>query len=161
MDWIRVGVIQKENMQTQAIVLIAHRGNTDGSNRRAENYPAYVQLALNHGYDVEVDVRYTLSDELLLGHDKPQYLIKLNWLRKRNLWIHAKDLRTLQYLLDFKDLNCFYQEGYGTTLTSKGFIWSTDAQSSNGIFVKSSLKTKPYTSFGVCSDYVSKIKEQL
>ena len=41
--------------------LIAHRGNTNGRNKKRENEIVYILEALNLGYDAEIDVRYSRS----------------------------------------------------------------------------------------------------
>ena len=40
------------------MILISHRGNIDGPNPKLENSPEYIQLAMEKGFDVEVDVWY-------------------------------------------------------------------------------------------------------
>ena len=64
------------------MVLIAHRGNTDGRFESYENEPNYIDKALKKGYDVEIDI-WVIEGNFYLGHDKPQYGITLEWLDKR------------------------------------------------------------------------------
>ena len=40
------------------MILIAHRGNINGSMIEKENSPSYLEEAINLGYHVETDVRY-------------------------------------------------------------------------------------------------------
>ena len=61
------------------MIIIAHRGNVDGPNPERENSPDYIDEALSMGYDVEIDLR-SKDKQLFLGHDKPQYPLKLGWL---------------------------------------------------------------------------------
>jgi hypothetical protein len=39
--------------------LISHRGNINGIQKSKENDPNYINKAIESGFDVEVDVRYT------------------------------------------------------------------------------------------------------
>ena len=94
--------------------LISHRGNVDGKYPQYENLPEYVDKALNLGYDVEVDL-WIDNDGFYLGHDEPTYPIDLKWLTDRylSLWIHCKNLRTVEGLRDLQnnmltDLNYFF-----------------------------------------------------
>ena len=63
------------------MILISHRGNTEGCNEKKENSPDYIDNAISLGFDVEIDVRY-LNGDLYLGHDLPQYKINLDLIRK-------------------------------------------------------------------------------
>ena len=40
------------------MLLISHRGNLNGIQKKRENSPTYINEALSKGYDVEVDVRF-------------------------------------------------------------------------------------------------------
>ena len=44
------------------MILISHRGNTNGVNHEKENSISYIEDALNLGFDVEVDVWYKDGD---------------------------------------------------------------------------------------------------
>ena len=65
------------------MILISHRGNISGPNLDKENRPEYIQQALNEGYNVEVDVWYQ-DQGWFLGHDKPQHLINIEYLKNLN-----------------------------------------------------------------------------
>ena len=56
------------------MLLISHRGNLNGIQKKRENSPTYINEALSKGYDVEVDVRFT-DDKFFLGHDTNQYKV--------------------------------------------------------------------------------------
>ena len=92
------------------IILISHRGNTNGKFESYENEPNYIDLALSKGYDVEIDIWY-VDGLLYLGHDKPQYGIDFRWIRDRinRLWVHCKNVDAVIY---FKD------SGYDVCTTS-------------------------------------------
>ena len=75
--------------------LISHRGNINGRDESRENHPEYIQSALDKGYDVEIDVWLTSYNQFYLGHDKPQYFVKSEFLEKDGLWCHAKNIDAL------------------------------------------------------------------
>jgi hypothetical protein len=151
--------------------LISHRGNIQGSNPSNENNPDYIDIAIKHGYDVEIDIRYdSLDNNFYLGHDNPQYVVTHYWLEQRmdNLWIHCKNIAALFYFSSKTGgYNYFWHQEDDFTLTSKGYIWTYPGKSytSNSIIVmpewsldvSSFSDLKFYNCFGVCSDYVGKI----
>ena len=61
------------------MILISHRGNTNGRFDSYENEPTYIDLAISRGYEVEIDVWF-VDGMLYLGHDAPQYGINLSFL---------------------------------------------------------------------------------
>lgn len=143
------------------MILISHRGNIDGSDPSKENHPDYIKKALNKGYDVEIDLWYT-NNELMLGHDEPQYKIDFHWLtkRKKNLWVHCKNIECLQFLHD-KDINFFWHEKDTVTITSKGYIWAYPGKQP----IKKSIAVMPEIEGddislcdGICSDIITKWK---
>ena len=83
--------------------LISHRGNINGKIEKFENNPNYIDTAIEQGYDVEIDLRYH-QHEFWLGHDEPNYEVTLKWLtdRKDFLWIHCKDLITIDMLRELE-----------------------------------------------------------
>ena len=52
------------------MVLISHRGNTNGKFESYENEPMYIDKAISDGFDVEIDV-WMVEGQLFLGHDIP------------------------------------------------------------------------------------------
>lgn len=151
------------------ITLIAHRGNVKGPNPKLENKPSYINIALNKGYDVEIDVWY-YDKKWWLGHDKPQYKISRKWIedRKLNLWIHCKNLGALELFVktDTKvgvsSPNYFWHQNDEYTLTSHGFIWTYPdkylSKVGNAICVLPELGYRGYfrKCYGICTDYVLK-----
>lgn len=144
--------------------LISHRGNTNGKFESYENEPTYIDLAIKKGYDVEVDVWYK-DQQLLLGHDKPQYGVDFRWFRDRltRLWIHCKNIEAINY---FKDcghpINYFWHENDMITLTSLGYIWSFPGKQP----IKDSIAVMPEIhnddtskAIGVCSDFIENYKQ--
>jgi len=138
------------------MILISHRGNLNGMNTERENSPDYIEEALSHGFDVEIDV-WDISGSYFLGHDEPKYLVKKNFLKNEHLWCHAKNIQGLYSML--KDsIHCFWHQEDDVTLTSEGYIWTYPGKdlTKNSIAVLS--ETKPDVAVaGICSDYVIKL----
>lgn len=145
--------------------LIAHRGLYDGPNKRLENQPSQIRTALDLGFDCEVDL-WVFNDRLYLGHDGPQYDITNEFIAQPRLWIHAKNLEALHWLLD-TDLTYFWHENDKFTLTSNGYIWTYPEHDLTYRSIRlmpewadpelTTVKTS--VCYGVCSDYVAKIQQ--
>ena len=145
------------------MILISHRGNTNGKFESYENEPNYIDSAISKGYDVEVDV-WKMGKHLHLGHDFPNYKItQPDIVINKKSWCHAKNLEALHYLLDI-GAHCFWHEEDAYTLTSKGFIWGYPRRKmlGRGILVIDNFSIPtPDLCEGVCSDYVAAIMEGL
>lgn len=149
------------------MIYIAHRGLFTGPNKDRENHPAQIMLAIEKGYQCEVDIR-VIDNKLYLGHDEPQYEVDEYWLRDNNFWIHAKNKEALIWFYKYKfyAYNYFWHENDRYTLTSRGFIWTHP----NSELVSSSIMVMPeYVDatlnnavqakcFAICSDFVQDIK---
>ena len=139
------------------MIYISHRGNLTGSIPEFENTPTYIKIALNDGFDVEVDVRL-IDNKLYLGHDSSGELIDIEILKNPHFWVHAKTIDTLYELLKYKEINCFYHNKDKCTLTSKGYIWTYP-----GCYItKSSIEIAhnfPYkfdtSAYALCSDNIA------
>ena len=150
------------------MILIAHRGLVNGPDLSLENKPNTIQAALEQGFHCEIDVRY-IDDKWFLGHDRPDYEVPYEFLEQANLWIHAKNIDALYMLSSDPKLNYFWHQEDSFTLTSKGYIWTYPEKplTSKSIRVLPEWKDPGLTSvvesvsYGVCSDYVAKIKELL
>jgi len=143
--------------------LIAHRGNIFGPNPTKENHPDYITQTIDQGYDCEIDVRF-IDNQFFLGHDEPNYLIDIQFFMtyKDRLWIHCKNFDAFDKLIQVPELNIFWHENDEYTLTSHRFIWAYPEKTTterciilmpewnNFIFDKG---------YGICSDYVEKIKQ--
>jgi hypothetical protein len=148
------------------MILIAHRGNTNGRLPHLENNPEYIDKAIKAGYSVEVDVR-ALNGKLFLGHDAPQYEVSKQWLQERKdyLWNHAKDRLAFDTLLEEK-LHCFWHDTDDYTITTWGYVWAYPGKFPTGplcIMVMPEVKfpldiVKQYDPFGFCSDFVDVLK---
>ena len=137
--------------------LIAHRGNLYGPSDN-ENSPSAIGEALSKGYDVEVDV-WHYRNEIWLGHDKPRYQIDTGLIVDRRVWLHAKDLATVSWLLKTYGCHYFVHENDPYTITSNGYIWGfeqycLDTNLRYVVIAPESIKLPAVTVYGVCSDYV-------
>jgi hypothetical protein len=145
--------------------LIAHRGLFEGPNKDLENNPEQIKLALDHGFDCEIDL-WVINSELWLGHDGPQYAIDPKFLNNYGLWIHAKNLGALRYLTD-TSLNFFWHQNDDFVITSHKFIWAFPEME----LTQRSIRLMPewkdpelktvldHQCYAICSDYVKAIKE--
>ena len=138
------------------MILISHRGNIYGPNKKLENKISYLNEALILGFDVEVDV-WSLKGSLYLGHDQPQHKVNKEFLQNKKVWCHAKNLDALTALKKIKS-HFFWHEKDQYTITSKGFIWTYPGKkfSKESIVVLPEIfsKKKKFNCKGVCSDYI-------
>ena len=119
-------ILSEYNDRYNNMILIAHRGNMNGPNPVEENKPEYLLKAIDKGYYVETDLWY-VDYKLYLGHDEPQYEIKIEFLLsiKDKLFCHCKNIKALNYLIENqKDIECFYHNNDDCVLTSKNHIWT-------------------------------------
>ena len=103
------------------MIVIAHRGNTNGTNPDKENTLLYLEEAYNKGFDVEVDL-IGINGILYFGHDEPQEVACTNFIQRNGVWCHAKNTHAIELLADLR-ANYFWHENDAATVTSKGFIW--------------------------------------
>ena len=145
------------------MILIAHRGNVEGSFSSWENEPTYIDLAIKKGFDVEIDV--WLKDRILfLGHDAPIYGVDFRWFRDRatKIWIHCKNLEALSFFKDSQyNFNYFWHQEDDFTLTSHGYIWTYPGKplTEKSIAVMPELKIHEETfskCYGICTDFPSR-----
>lgn len=139
------------------MIIIAHRGNILGPNPDKENSPDYIQTALDHGFDVEIDVwfdGFDLRQGYYLGHDAPKYRVKLDWLMQDRLWCHAKNQKALERMFYDKIPNYFWHQEDRFTITSRGDIWCYPNNPSRwGILVHNGEAEYGLEVRGVCTDY--------
>ena len=148
------------------MIFISHRGNTNGRLESWENEPTYIDLAIQKGYDVEVDVWYK-DDILWLGHDKPDYGVDFSWFRDRigKLWIHCKNIEAILYFKSLHyDFNFFWHQEDNITLTSLNYIWAYPGKQpiKNSISVLPELHDDTVSScIGICSDLIDNYKKNI
>ena len=142
---------------------IAHRANLNGPDPSRENTLDAAEDCINKGYDVEIDLWYQ-DRTLSLGHNEPEWAIPYSFLADNRcwLWIHCKELSSLQYMTDVKDagLNFFWHQGDDYTLTSKGHIWTYPGKKlcNRSVAVCPDRVPDwniPTDVYGICSDYIS------
>lgn len=142
--------------------LISHRGNINGRNPEFENNPNYIQVAIEKGYDVEIDV-WRKDGYIFLGHDYPQFKINYDWLLNRidHFWVHCKDISSLEFFSNDSSFNYFWHEEDTVTLTSHGYIWAYPGKQpiKNSIAVMPEIHgEKVEDCLGVCSDFIESFK---
>lgn len=156
---------------------IAHRGLMYGPNAEIENTIHQIEYALNHNFDVEIDIWYHTYQESgthwYLGHDKPTTRIDKSWLESlplNKVWFHAKDIATLAQLSKKSwPIHYFFHENDPATLTSSGYIWTYPGKmlTDKSIMLLPELDGMNHieifakTIKGVCSDYVVEIYNKL
>lgn len=143
---------------------IAHRGNISGRQEDLENNPTYIQLALNLGYDVEVDCWF-IDGDFVLGHDEPMFSVRKSFLTNQKIWCHAKNVEALDQLLTPYACHVFCHDKDPMAITSHGFIWHYPT---NHEFNHRSVCVLPEIGiqndkilkicYGICSDEVGKYK---
>jgi hypothetical protein len=148
------------------MILIAHRGNTDGKIDSYENKPNYIDLAIERGFDAEIDIWY-VEGLLYLGHDGPQYVIDFTWLLDRisKLWVHCKNIESVVYFQECGyEFNYFWHQEDAITLTSFNYIWAYPGNQpiKNSIAVMPEINNDSTTECkGICSDYIENYKNKI
>lgn len=143
------------------MVLISHRGNLNGKIPENENHPEYIDEAIHAGFDVEIDL-WVVNGKTYLGHDEPQYEVDYKWFIERyeNLWIHCKNVESLDFVRSAR-LHWFWHEEDTLTLTSNGYVWAYPGKQP----IKESIAVMPEiyndnvdSCKGICSDYIINYK---
>ena len=147
------------------MILIAHRGNTNGRFESYENKPNYIDNAISEEFDVEIDIWYK-DNTLWLGHDNPNYSVDIKWIqhRQEKLWIHCKNIEAMVYFNSdlVNQYNYFWHENDTMTLTSNKYIWAYPGKQpiKNSIAVMPEMyKDNIENCIGICSDYIEKYKK--
>ncbi len=140
------------------MIIIAHRGNLEGSKPDLENTVEYLEAALHKGFDVEADVWWK-DGAFFLGHDHPGQVAPLSFLKDRSIWCHAKDALALDRLLAV-GAHCFSHDKDEVVLTSFGYLWTYPGKT----LTPMSIAVLPERvdgwakgpKAGVCTDFVSR-----
>ena len=74
--------------------VISHRGNLNGAST-LENNPNQISKVLRLGFDCEIDL-WIKENKYFLGHDTPTFEIDKSFLKQPGLWIHCKNLESLE-----------------------------------------------------------------
>jgi hypothetical protein len=142
--------------------LIAHRGNINGPSSD-ENSPDLIRSVWALGYSTEIDVWY-VNGEFWLGHDGPTYQVSTDFIKSPLNWCHAKNYEALYEMSKLQVSSFFSHDKDDFALTSCGRFWTFPGRplGENSIAVMPELiqdiTTLPKNIFGVCSDYVSRLK---
>ena len=139
--------------------LISHRGNINGIQKDDENKPEYINKALEKGFDVEIDVRFS-KGKFFLGHDYDQYEIDHKFLSNKKIWCHAKTSEALLALYE-TNAHYFWHQEDDYTITSKGYIWTYPGKKlfSKSICVLPEIANyKEINCMGICSDFIERYK---
>jgi hypothetical protein len=145
-----------------SIKIISHRGNLAGPDKENENNPSQILLALQSGFDAEIDL-WSENNRIFLGHDYPEHEIPIDFLRNNEnlLWIHCKNLEAIEFLQNFlPSSNFFWHQSDDFALTSKGYIWTYPGKETGERSVIVDLSDNPNTDiplFGICTDYPERV----
>lgn len=156
------------------MIYIAHRGNINGPDPDNENRPEYLLKAIEKGFYVETDLWVDDDENLFLGHDSPQYKIKIDFLLeiKNKLFCHCKNIKALYFIIkNYPEIECFFHDNDKCVLTSKNHIWNYPGTELTQISINVDLTSDSYISpycnefiskkhhfeniFGVCSDFLT------
>ena len=144
------------------MILIAHRGNTNGLNPERENTIDYINEALRKGYHCEIDVCAFDGTQFYLGHDDPQQAESIKYLQESNLWCHAKNFKVLEAMCALS-IHCFFHKSDEYTMTNRGWIWAYPGQLGGKYTIAvhpEKLHPGDIKKFaGVCSDYIEKFND--
>jgi len=142
------------------MIKISHRGNINGPDPENENTIGSISLALEKGFDVEIDT-WVINNLIYFGHDKPITQINESMINKigNRGWFHCKNLEALTFLSKFENINYFYHNQDDYTLTNKNYIWTYPGKlvSERCILVQlnvPNLKDYDILPAGICSDYM-------
>lgn len=143
---------------------IAHRGLIDGPDKFLENSINQIEMAIEKGFDVEVDVWY-IENEFYLGHDSPLYKISGRFLKRSSVWAHAKNIEAL-IEMKTQGFHCFWHQNDDYTITSNGFIWTYPGKAIKYpcVLVMPEWQSLNFAGIdltkcsAICSDYVADIR---
>lgn len=103
------------------MIIISHRGNLNGPNEYCDNNVHHINMLLDNNKHVEIDVWY-IDNKWFIGHDKPVHNVGIDFLKRQNLWLHAKNIDAA-CMLRTLDVNYFSHDNDLYVLTSKLFMW--------------------------------------
>lgn len=148
------------------MILISHRGNTNGINKELENTTDYIDSAIKKGFDVEIDIWHK-NNQFYLGHDGPEKKIEMKWLleREKSLWIHTKNFLSLKKLLNTKLKLFFHEKESHVLIYNTKLIWSHELSEADNVSIIPLLDQKSISNYlkrnkkkqniaGICSDFI-------
>ena len=134
-----------------------------GINPKRENEPFYIVESLEKWFYVDIDVWYK-KGHFYLGHDEPQYKVKIEFLQNRKLWCHAKNIDAFYHMVDDEKIHCFSHDKDEVALTSKGYFWSlsnTKITDKSISVMPSDYLDLPKNIAGVCSDNIGYYRDAI
>lgn len=156
------------------LLIIAHRGLTDGPDDELQNRPDQIMSALDQGFDAEIDV-WNVNGQWFLGHDEPTYLIPAVFLTTPGLWVHCKNVAAFYNLRRMvTPINYFFHDSDLLIQTSQGHVWTyfglPETRDTSAICVmpevnyawvdvENMAKKKQWAGF--CTDWARKLRECL
>jgi len=146
------------------MILIAHRGNTNGPIPERENTVSYIKEALDKGYHCEIDICKWDGESFWLGHNEPIEAVDREWLKDNNVWCHAKNYNALEAMIAM-GIHCFFHQKDDYTLTSYGWMWAYPGMPGGVKTIAvhpEKLSIEEVKKFaGICGDNIEKYKEQI
>jgi hypothetical protein len=168
----------------ESMIYIAHRGLMYGPNPTIENSPIQISLAIEKGFDVEVDIWY-IDETWYLGHDGPKYIVDSEWIfdNAHYCWFHCKNESAFIQMNGYCELphevrhnvpHYFWHTTDKYTFTSEGWPWVFPGEKvfKNSIWVLPEYvikepsskwwnirKLKETKCRGYCSDWIYELKE--
>lgn len=140
---------------------ISYRGNIDGPRRAFENNPQYVDIALQYGYYVFIDVWYE-EDRFWLGSDVKQYPIFEGFLEQEKYICNPRSWEAFDKLFNNKHIHTLWHDIDYYTITNKGWMWAhehAENYSKNTVITHFNDMDDVPDVFGVCSNYIRNIRQ--
>jgi len=154
------------------MILISHRGNINGTDKKEENSPFYLKKALKDDYDVELDIWY-IEKTWKTEHNEPLYEFNFNDFDEylNNMWFHCKNIEAYYNFVTLKEIdekiqrNFFWHQNDDFTLTSNNKIWTYPGKKLTKLSICVLPEKSEYiemelkSCYGICSDFIEKYKE--
>lgn len=118
------------------MLIIAHRGNLEGSNLQTENTYDQILKCLSLGLSVEIDIWWK-DEKFWIGHDAPQkefdkeLKLLYYYVKSGFIFVHAKNIEAMnEMILRFDSRNYYNKFDYflhdkdQAVLTKTGYIWT-------------------------------------
>lgn len=147
---------------------ISHRGNISRKYPPNENTIGAIDMALDAGYNVEIDT-WIIGQHMYLGHDQPRQVItdeNFIYDNESKLWFHAQTIDTMMALQRSGFSHFFFHKTDDVTITSCGRFWTFVGKplTPNSIccLPEQTNNYRPnewYDCAGVCSDAIESMKK--
>lgn len=141
---------------------ISYRGNIDGPRPVWENNPQYVDIALQYGYYVFLDVWYE-EGQFYLGSNVKQYPIFESFLEKDKYICYPRTWETFDKLLRNEHIHTLWHDIDYYTITNRGWVWAhehAENYSENTIITNFGDMDDIPNVAGICSNYIRSIRRK-